>query len=124
MYFSGGNSYTSQQPSASYYGNGGVGTGSSGYMYSPNRPLWSLSDYGGSRFMTRYYGGNSFIPSAVARSGANGPAVESSVIDLAGSNDLSALLGDEMNNGLGLENDAIDILDGENVGSVSQQKAH
>lgn len=39
--------------------------------------------------------------------------VEPSVIDLAGSNDLSALLGEEMmNNGLGLENlDKVDILD-------------
>lgn len=35
------------------------------------------------------------------------------MIDLAGSNDLSALLGEEMSSGLGLDHDAIDIFAGD-----------
>lgn len=65
--------------------------------------------------MTRYYGGNSFIPQSIHQRSAPvaSSVVEPSVIELAGSNDLSALLGEEMmNNGLGLENlDKVDILD-------------
>ncbi len=115
-------------------------------MYSPNRPRWSLSDYfggsggvgggigGGSRSLTRYYGGNSFIPQPIHQRSSpavGAGAVEPSVIDLAGSNDLSALLGEEMmNNGLGLENlDKVDILDESDDESPAalqqqQQKSH
>lgn len=113
VYFSGGSNTGIQQPSSFYYNNGGT-------MYSSSRPLWTANDYGGSRFLTRYYGGNTFIPSAVPRS-VSSVGSSGSVIDLAGSNDLSALLGDEMNGGLGLDNDAIDVLDGEGIASQKQR---
>lgn len=101
VYFSGSAAPTQ---SSAYYG--GVGGTGNGYMYSSNRPRWSLSDYGGSRYLTRYYGGNSYSPRVTK---------DSAGIDLTGgNNDLSALLGDEMvDNGLGLDNEAVGIFDGD-----------
>ncbi|CAL8092730.1 unnamed protein product [Orchesella dallaii] len=111
LFFSGGSSLLGNggpyQPTSWYGGGSGMYSSNSGPRWSPISS-YSGSGTRGNRLLTRYYEENSL------------PTVPKSMLDL-GSNDLSGLLGEEMNGGLGLENDAVDILDG-NSGTASQQQ--